>query len=107
MRGNRSSGALRELGIYHGLEVRTKRPRYAPASILFRIRKESRGIREKDISSRRNTRQSLGTTGNSAFFKTREGEKYPDSDEESVYEWVEDNHIEIIEESGLGVIRDR
>ena len=48
-----------------------------------------------------------GNDRNSAFFKTREGEKYPDSDEESVYEWVEDNHIEIIEESGLGVIRNR
>lgn len=41
------------------------------------------------------------------FFKTREGEKLVESDEESIYEWVEDQHVEVIEESGLGVVRNR
>ena len=41
------------------------------------------------------------------LFKTREGEKYVDSDEESAYEWIEDSNLEIIEEGGLGVIKYR
>ncbi|OMJ82114.1 hypothetical protein SteCoe_17280 [Stentor coeruleus] len=41
------------------------------------------------------------------FFKTRENEKLHESDEESVYEWIEDQNVEIIDEVGLNVVRNR
>lgn len=40
-------------------------------------------------------------------FKTREGEKHLESDEESLYEWIEDANTEIVEEQGLGVLKTR
>ncbi|OMJ89930.1 hypothetical protein SteCoe_7819 [Stentor coeruleus] len=41
------------------------------------------------------------------FFKTRENEKPPESDEESVYEWIEDQNVEIIDEAGLNAVKNR
>lgn len=41
------------------------------------------------------------------FFKTREGEKIVDSDEESIYDWVQDQNAEIIEDPSIKEVRER
>lgn len=66
----------------------------------------------KKLKRKKYTRQKIVDTRHNAdkafnFFKTREGEKYVESDEESVYEWVEDPSGDLPEDSSLREIKER
>lgn len=81
-----------------------------PVSVSANLIITSSGIPR--FKRKKYTRQKLNENKNNAdrtfnFFKTREGDKFVESDEESIYDWVQDPNTEVIDDSTIKEVRER